>query len=138
MSPRHTISFDHEFHYREIPGLGVRPALLVGIIGPKGQQDTLAIIDSGADYSLFNGVRAGPIGIGPGDGKRTRLSGLSGGLDVRLLRVTLEILGSKFDCEVAFSEQHIARELLGRNELFDRIRLGLCGGSSLGYFHPRA
>lgn len=138
MSAAYTVSFDHEFHYRELPGLGVRPALAVGIIGPAGQQDTIAIIDSAAEYSLFNGVRARPIGLDLETGRQIRLGSLGGGLDARLFRITLEILGSRFDCEVAFSEQHISRELLGMNELFDRIRLGLCGGSSLGYFHPRA
>ena len=39
-----------------------------------------------------------------------------------LHRVTLEILGSSFDCHIAFSEWEIKRELLGRHELFSRVR----------------
>jgi hypothetical protein len=52
------LEFDNEFQYREIPGLDpslVFPAVVVGIVGPTGAEDLLAIVDTGATYSLFNG-----------------------------------------------------------------------------------
>jgi hypothetical protein len=69
-------------------------------------------------------------------GKPVRLGGLSGSLSARLHRITLEILGAKIDCEVAFSESEIHRELLGRHQLFPRVRFGFREGLSSGYFHP--
>jgi len=137
MTARFQIAFEHEFHYRAIPGLrGVHAAVPVGLIGPAGRDDALALIDTGASYSLFNGRRARAIGLDLAQGRTLKLSGLTGVLQARLLRVALEILGNSFDCEVAFSEQDIHRELLGRNDLFAHIRLGFLEGSSLGYFHP--
>jgi hypothetical protein len=139
MSSPFLIPFDNDFQYRSVPGLNpalVFPALPVGLIGPSGAEDLLAIIDTGAAYSLFSGKRAKSIGLDLMAGKQILLTGLSGSLTARLHRVTLEILGSRIDCEVAFSEAEIKRELLGRHELFSRVRFGFREGFSLGYFHP--
>jgi len=133
------LQFDSEFQYREVPGLDpslVFPAVVVGIVGPTGAEDLLAIIDTGATYSLFNGRRARSIGLDLMAGKPIRLGGLSGSLSARLHRVTLEILGANIDCEVAFSESEIQRELLGRHGLFPKVRFGFREGFSVGYFHP--
>ena len=97
---------------------------------------TYWIVDTGATYSLFNGKRARSIGLDLLAGKPIRLGGLSGSLSARLHRITLEILGAKIDCEVAFSESEIQRELLGRHDLFPRVRFGFREGISSGYFHP--
>ena len=140
MSPPFSLFFDHEFQYRSIPGLDPAlffPALPVGVIGPGGAEDLLPIIDTGAAYSLFNGKRAPSIGLELMAGKQVMLGGLSGFLAARLHRVTLEILSSRIDCEVAFSESEIRRELLGRHELFSRVRFGFREGFSVDYFHPQ-
>jgi hypothetical protein len=107
------------------------------MIGPKGAEDLLAIIDTGAAYSLFNGKRAESIGFELMAGNRVMLTGISGSLAARLHRVSLEILGWRIACEVAFSEWDIKRELLGRHELFSRVRFGFREGLSVGYFHPQ-
>jgi len=54
----------------------------------------------------------------------------------RIHPVTLEIAGHRFECEVAFSEQDIERELLGRHTLFRQVRFGFREGISMAYFHP--
>jgi len=140
MSSPLTVLFDNEFQYRPVPGLDptvLFPALPVGIVGPKGAEDLLAIVDTGATYSLINGKRARSIGLDLMAGRPITLTGLSGSLLARLHRVTLEILGSKIDCEIAFSESEIRRELLGRHELFSRVRFGFREGISMAYFHPQ-
>src|SRR5258708_2071070 len=134
MSPR--VTFDHEFQYREIPPFGYLPVLDVTLIGPTEEEDLLAIVDTGAKYCLFNGLRANAIGLNLGEGRLETLSGLAGSLQARIHAVTLEILGSRFECEVAFSEQQIHRELLGRHTLFTQTRFGFREGMTLGYFHP--
>jgi predicted aspartyl protease len=139
MSSPFALLFDHEFQYRSVPGLDaslVFPALTLGLVGPAGADDLIAIVDTGATYSLFDGRRAKSIGLDLMSGKSIRLAGLAGSLSARLHRVTLEILGSSIDCEVAFSEIDIGRELLGRHELFSRVRFGFREGISAGYFHP--
>jgi hypothetical protein len=43
---------------------GFFPALDVTLIGPNGEEeDLLAIVDTGAKYRLFSGLRAAPIGL---------------------------------------------------------------------------
>lgn len=46
----HTIEFDHEFQYRELRANLFVPALDVRIIGPSGQDDLVAILDTGAKF----------------------------------------------------------------------------------------
>jgi predicted aspartyl protease len=134
MSPR--VDFDHEFQYRDFGQNSFFPALDVTLIGPKGEEDLLAIIDTGAKYCLFSGLRAEPIGLDLTAGRREILSGLAGQLVAWIHQVQLEILGTRFVCDVAFSEQHIPRELLGRHTLFTQVRIGFREGISAGYFHP--
>ena len=133
MSPR--IDFDHEFQYRYF-GNAFLPAREVTLIGPADEDDLLAIVDTGATYCLFNGVRAAAIGLQLDVGRPQQLAGLAGGLMARIHPVTLEIAGHRFECEVAFSEQDIERELLGRHTLFPQVRFGFREGMSMAYFHP--
>jgi len=133
MSPR--VDFQHEFQYRDL-GLDSFPALDVTLIGPQGEEDLIAIIDTGARYCLFSGLRAVGVGLDLEAGRRELLGGLAGTLTAWIHQVELEILGARFQCEVAFSDQHIPRELLGRHTLFDQIRIGFREGISTGYFHP--
>ncbi|PYT72899.1 MAG: hypothetical protein DMG39_08605 [Acidobacteria bacterium] len=101
MSSPFTVSFDSEFQYRSVPGLDpsvLFPALPVGVIGPQGAEDLLAIVDTGATYLLFNGNRAKSIGLDLMRGRLITLTGLSGSMPARIHRVTLEILGSTIDC----------------------------------------
>src|SRR5215472_12325986 len=106
------------------------------LVGPTDEDDLLAIIDTGATYCLFNGVRAAVIGLELAAGRLEQLSGLAGGLMARIHPVTIVIAGHRFACEAAFSEQEIERELLGRHTLFRQVRFGFREGISLAYFHP--
>lgn len=133
MSPR--IEFEYEFQYRHFGDLFL-PAIEVTLVGPADEDELVAIVDTGATYCLFNGVRAGAIGLDLGAGRLEQLSGLAGGLMARIHLVALEIAGHRFNCEVAFSEQPIQRELLGRHNLFPQVRFGFREGMSTIYFHP--
>lgn len=134
MSPN--IHYRHEFQYRELLEGSYFPAMEVTLIGPVGQEDLIAIIDTGATYCLFDGQRAATLGIDLGDGRLEYLSGLAGQLPTRIHAVELEIFEHRFHCEVAFSEQPIRRELLGRRTLFSQVRFGFREGMTTGYFHP--
>ena len=89
MSPR--VDFEHEFQYRDFGHDSVFPALDVTLIGPSGEEDLIAILDTGAKYSLFSGVRAAPIGLDLTTGRREILSGLAGQLIAWIHQVDLEI-----------------------------------------------
>jgi hypothetical protein len=130
-----SVDFDHEFPYRDLKHLFV-PAVNVSLIGPTGEEDLIAIWDTGAHYCLFNGLRAVSIGLDLTSGRPEILGGLAGSLQARIHKVYLEIFGKRFQCEVAFSEHPISRELLGRHTLFNQIRVGFREGISTGYFHP--
>src|SRR5947209_4806428 len=129
MSPR--VDFTHEFQYREFE-FGLFPAVVVTLIGPEGEEDLLPIIDTGAYYCFFNGKRATAIGLDLTAGRRENLIGLAGSLTAWIHQVDLEILGTRFRCEVAFSEYDISRELLGRHTLFTQVRFGFREGVSTG------
>jgi len=129
------IDFLHELQYRDL-GHGFFPVLDLTVIGPTNAVDLLAVIDTGAQYSLFNGARAALIGLDLTAGKRVILGGLAGRMIAWLHQVDLEILGARFRCEVAFSEQPIPRELLGRHTVFKQIRIAFREGTSCVYLDP--
>jgi|SRR5271168_4770486 len=92
----HKIDFEHEFQYRELADNIFAPALDVTIFGPHGQDDLLAIVDTGAKFCLFDGRRAESIGLELLAGRQQRLGGLAGGvLTARMHQVRLEILGPR-------------------------------------------
>ena len=94
------------------------------------------IIDTGAAYSLLNGTRAPSIGLELMAGKQVMPGGLSGFLAARLQRVTLEILGSPIDCEVAFSESEIRRELLDGLPILPTCSQSVATGPANRHYSP--
>lgn len=140
MNPPYSLSFEHEFQYRPIPGFSpshVFPAIPIGLIGPKRAVDMIAVIDTGATYSLLSGLRAQAIGLELSAGKRIHLASISGVTLAFVHRVVLELFGTRISCEVAFSEMPIRRELLGRHDVFSQVRFAFREGLSVGYFDPR-
>lgn len=134
----HNIHFEHVIPYRAVPpGTDLFPAFFVGLIGPAGQEDALVILDTGAEYSIFNGSRASALGLDLLNGQRVTLSSLGGQLTGHIHRIVLEIEGSRFNAEVLFSLNTIPRELLGRHTLFEQMRWGLRESRHEVYFSPR-
>lgn len=131
------LEFDHFLPYGYVPSQGSLPAMVVTLIGPTGEEDVLAIVDTGAAYSIFNGSRASALGIDLLRGPVVHLTSLGGPLDGRLHRIDVEIQGTRFGCEVLFSLGHIPRELIGRHSLFSQIRFGIRESLQRIYFHPR-
>ena len=132
------IEFERVLGYRSIaPGQAPLPAIPVGLIGPGGTDDAVAILDTGAQYSIFNGQRTSVLGIELASGKRIRFESLGGGMYGWLHSITLEIEGFRFPCEVLFSNGYIRRELLGRHTVFDQITIGIREKYRSIYFSPR-
>lgn len=119
-----TITYDYTFPYRILPPVWRHfPAIPVRLITNFGAVDTLAILDSGAERSLFDGAYSQSLGLMLPTGQRISLTGISGTIYGRLHPVEVDIEGHRFTCEICFSEHPISRNLLGR-DLFDHIQVG--------------
>jgi len=115
------------------------PLVGVRLLNPHDESkaiDTIAIMDSGASYSLFNGIFCQDLGINLTLGRPKNFIGLAGSLKGYIHQVIIEIEGEQFKCDVAFSEQNISRNLVGRFSLFEKIRIGIQGRHRLLFFHP--
>ena len=87
---------------------------------------TLAILDSGADYSLFPASIAVDLGLNLTDGREDELFGIAGSALVYFHRVSMTI-GNSFrtDLDVAFSDEtgdDYTDQLIGRDVIFDSLR----------------
>jgi hypothetical protein len=98
-------------------GLTVLPAVPVGLFGPGGVDDTVALFDTGSSYCLFNGTRATTLGLNLMDGRPIRIATLTGGFTAYLHEIVLEIEGHRLRVEAAFSSGPVRREVLGRHSL---------------------
>jgi hypothetical protein len=113
------------------------PAIYVRLIGAGGEDEALAVFDTGAQYSLFKGVRAPGLGISLLEGRRISLSSLGGTLQGYLHRIEIEIEGFRFPVDAVFSLNHIPREILGRHTLFEQVTWGLRESQQEIYFSPK-
>jgi len=79
------------------------PALDVTLIGPngEGEEDLVAIVDTGAKYCLFSGLRAAPIGLDLMAGRREILSILAGQLVAGFIRWNWRSSEPDFDVRLA-------------------------------------
>jgi hypothetical protein len=119
------ISYEHELDYlrdsergNPLPGLWV----VVHGLADSRKLEVQAHLDSGAEKSLLDGQIGKAIGLDPDDGEMLYYrSRIGAEMVARLHRVRLvhKELGSH-DLTVGFSEQKIARNLLGR-DFFDRF-----------------
>jgi len=79
----------------------------------------LALVDSGASFSVFRPEVAEYLGIIIERGKKVYLTGIGGRILGYLHVVTLEIGNIKFRCSIVFSpEFNVSFNLLGRDNFF--------------------
>lgn len=103
-----------------------RPIIPIKIFGPKGSVTIDALIDSGADRSLFNIEIASEIGL---DLKRCpveKFSGIEAGvLLARIYKIPVQILGmdEKIEIPVGFTESKGVVAILGQEGFFDAYRV---------------
>lgn len=72
-----------------------RPLIPVRLLREGRHLDVYALIDSGADASLFHASIAKELGIDVGSGRKERFFGISGdGIDVFVHPVRLQVLSS--------------------------------------------
>ena len=119
------VTYRLTLRYRPFPPRSVSaPVVAVRISAGHGALDTLALLDSGAEFSLFDGVHADALGLRLQDGQPMSFWGLAGGQVLAYIHdVKLEIENYRFHCPVAFSESHLGRNVIGRN-FFDLVQVG--------------
>ncbi len=115
------------------------PGLWVAVGHPDGdgELEIQCHLDSGAEVSLFDGEIAHGIGLELQSGAAQSYSTSSGAtLAARLHRVRIrhEELG-EHELRVGFSEQRLARNLLGR-DFFNLFRIGFRERQSILLFEP--
>ena len=93
------------------------PLIQVVLIGPKDKIKMLALLDSGADYSLFNLEVAERLGIKVEKGKRISLQGVAGETFTGFLHeVPPQVEDTTLKCKIVFSK--VRATLLGRDNFF--------------------
>ena len=93
------------------------PLIQVVLIGPKEKIKMLALLDSGADYSLFSLEVAEKLGIPVEKGKRVSLQGVAGQPFTGFLHeVPLQVEDTTLKCKIVFSK--VRAILLGRDNFF--------------------
>ncbi len=112
--------------YTQLPNDPVlRPYVPVRLQKGAEYQDTVGLIDSGADTSLFNDQYAVALGLDLADGKPSRTQGVGGIDDVVCFDIYLLVYGKRFAARVQFSSKWPPRYgLLGRNDFFQAFRVG--------------
>ena len=103
-----------------------RPMVEVEIFGPNGSIKELALIDSGADRSLFNREVADYLGIDLSKGKDWLVLGISGApLPQKIISVDMQVkhLEKKFFSEVGFVSGLNTIALLGQKDFFELHRI---------------
>jgi hypothetical protein len=104
------------------------PGLVIQVRAPNADPegfDIQAHLDTGAEYSLFDGGIAAALGIQLYGGEAVAFSPTAGpAIDARWHNIVMahELLG-EFPLRVAFSTAQIRRNILGRNFL-DAIQIG--------------
>lgn len=109
------------------PGSAIaRPMLRVRVHNPPRPTDAfLALVDSGADVTMFNVDVAADVGIDLAARRAAGAVGIGGTARVYVCSVELEVEGLRFPADVHFNaDLPPTVALLGRRDVFARFRFG--------------
>jgi hypothetical protein len=95
--------------------------------------DIMAIVDSGAEYSIFMAEHLLPLGIKLLDGHRERVESINSTFEVYKHKVSIIVFDEmKIELSIGFSDS-IKRNLLGRDFL-NNVQFGLRENHQLMFF----
>lgn len=101
----------------------LRPIIEVRLHGPNGFLRVWALVDTGADDTIFHNEIAERLGIDWEAGSVSKIGGFGGGwADVYFTKATYDIAGHKINSLVGFtdlSEEPTFRAVLGERSFFD-------------------
>lgn len=101
-----------------------RPLIPITIFGPRGSIYLDALVDSGADQSLFHSDIGRAIGLAIETGERKIFGGIEGGQVLTYLHpIDLQIIGieQKIKVVVGFAETSGISAILGQEGFFDNF-----------------
>lgn len=115
----------------------LRPYVAVRIQHGGRFNDTLGLIDSGADNSLFHRQFALILGIDLSGVTKERTAGIGGGADVWYYDVFLTVSAKRFPARVGFSDQAPTQfGLLGRDDFFRAFQIAFDQAKTQVHLHP--
>jgi gag-polyprotein putative aspartyl protease len=104
-----------------------RPMIPVRLSHQGKRVDIYALVDSGADTSLFHASLATALGIDFKKGRRQQLFGIAAGVavDAYYHMITLQVLGApaSLQIDVGFTESRGVGALLGESGFFDAYQI---------------
>jgi len=103
-----------------------RPLIPVRLLYNDKHIDVYALIDSGADASLFHSSIGKELGIDIGVGRKEKFFGISAdGIDVYFHKVQLQIKGLSeiIDLKVGFTESKGVGAILGQSGFFENYHI---------------
>jgi len=104
----------------------LKPIIPIGLLYKGKQIKYEALIDSGADFNIFNAEIGELLGIDIRSGKKMKFSGIAGEpFEVYLHRLTLEIGGCQYEIVAGFSYKisPYGFGILGQKGFFDLFRV---------------
>lgn len=122
------VNYDIEIPYLSNANGGSYPGIVIQLKNPSDSSksmDLAAELDSGAEYSLFDGAIAGAVGLALAGGAPFKFKLMNGSfLDAKILSVILAHpdLGN-FPIDLRFSVNPVQRNVLGR-DFFDLVQIG--------------
>lgn len=122
-----------KFPYLKIPATAFpktkyfyKPIIPLRLINPKNDKGVKvdALIDSGADATVFAAVFGKDIGIKVKDGKKAQLSGLGGKvINVYFHEIIFKVGGNKIKSFVGFTYAKGVAAILGQIGFFDKFKV---------------
>lgn len=121
-----------KFPYLKLPSRSLnlkwtaRPYIRIKLSGSKANWEGYALIDSGADRSLFNTQIAQILGLDLTDNPTEDFGGIEGGnLKAKLHKVTVQIVGLNEEIEVlaGFIDSSGVAAILGQDGFFDAYKI---------------
>lgn len=101
-----------------------RPMIEIEIYGPKGSHKQLALLDSGADRSLFHIEIANVLGIDLSRGKKSGVTGITGEAEEIVTEIEIQPKFLKrIKIPVGFIDSPYVGVLLGQEGFFDQHRI---------------
>lgn len=98
----------------------------IDIFGSEDSKKFDALLDSGADVSLFNSEIAEAIGIDLSNAKPAKFTGISGGIDgyrIEKFKIKVEGFTEAIEIPVCFVDSSSVSLLLGQDGFFDLHRI---------------
>lgn len=139
-----TLSFTHSYPVWDHRGYPPHPIIPVRLIGLAGKfVDTYALVDTGADYSLFDAKWSTRLGINYRTGRRVTITGLGGASRAAYLH-DIEVVFSdsptryspRSRCTVGFSVNmgdEPGDQLIGRYDVFDDVQFAFTQANDVFY-----